>query len=77
MNLDDLNKKPVISFEQAKDAILDELRTEETRHESVISVEIARYEAIVRLENEYNERRVAELNGLIARINEHLGKDAK
>lgn len=71
-SIDALNKEPVVSLTQAREAILDELHTETVRHETVISVEIAKYEALLRTENHFHERRIGELNKLVDMLSQRI-----
>lgn len=75
MSIDDLSKEPALSLWAAKDAIFDELHTEEVRHESVINVEIRKYEAFIRTENEFHDRKCSELRGLIAMLDQRLEQE--
>lgn len=77
MNIDDfsidsLNREPFVSLIKARKEILDELHTEEVRHETVISVEIAKYEARLRTESDFHERRIAELEDLLDMLSQRI-----
>lgn len=75
--VDALAKEPPISLGQAREQLLNEIHTEEVRHEAVISVEIAKYESFMRIENENHEQRITELRSLVNMLTQRIEKEHK
>lgn len=67
-----LNNDQIAELQKAKDNITEMFKTEGVRHESSLNVLLSRYEAGLRLENDYHTMRASELEEILEEFEKRL-----